>query len=235
MNIFKEDFFLGTFSLENLQEADIAFWTVSKEVDEALGEMKYLLSVYLLFIFRALNSTLTFEAAEGGFKDCTELLCLCGDVYNGIKIARNKNVYYKPEFHEFYPKLKEFIDKHPEYQNQSKSNKVSIFLWINGMFCKFTEYALSKFFDTSKHKLSAHFDIKSIEECYQNMVKITGEELMERLNDAIKKRFMRVPLSEIYFQSTVNQYIDCLTQRDPQTSKYIFRMILDYIKTKENN
>ena len=88
--------------------------------------MKYLLSVYLLFIFRALNSTLTFEAAEGGFKDCTELLCLCGDVYNGIKIARNKNVYYKPEFHEFYPKLKEFIDKHPEYQNQSKSNKVSI-------------------------------------------------------------------------------------------------------------
>jgi len=231
MNIFKEEnLFLGAFSFERLNKVDRQFWLVAKEVDEVLGERKYLLNVYLSYILEAVNSTITFEAAEKGFKDCTELLCLCGDVYNGRKISRNKNVYYKPTFHEFYPHIKEFMDKHPEYQTEGKSNKVSIFLWINGLFCKFTEYAISKFLDRAKQKLVTCSDIKIIDECYQNMVEITGEELMERLNDAIKERFMMVPLSEMYLQSTINQYIDCLTQKDPKTSQYIFRIILDTIE-----
>lgn len=233
MNIFKEEnLFLGKFSLERLNEADRQFWIVAKEVDNILGDRKYLLNFYLSFIFEAMNSTIAFEAAEEGFKNCTELLCLCGDVYNGTKIARNKNIYYKPEFHEFYPHMKEFIDKRSEYQNDDKSNKASIFLWINGLFCKFTEYATNKFFHRAKQKLSACSNIKSLNECYQNMVEITGEDLMEKLNNAIKERFMNVSLSDIYLQSTINQYIDCLMQRDPTTSKYIFRIILDSVKTR---
>lgn len=56
---------------------------------------------------------------------------------------------------------------------------------------------------------------------------------MEKLNDAIRERFMKVSLTDVYSQSTINQYIDCLTQRDAKTSKYIFRMILDSIEVKE--
>lgn len=231
MNIFKEEkLFLGTFSFERLNESDRRFWKAAKEVDEALSDRKYLLNVYLAYILEAVNSTITFEATEKGFKDCTELLCLCGDVYNGTKIARNKNVYYKPAFHEFYSHIKEFIDKHPEYQAEDKSNKASIFLWINGLFCKFTEYSINKFLGSAKQKLVACSDIKIIDECYQNMVEITGRELMERLNDAIKERFMKLSLTDIYLQSNINQYIDCLTQRDPKTSKYIFRIILDTVE-----
>lgn len=56
---------------------------------------------------------------------------------------------------------------------------------------------------------------------------------MEKLNNAIKERFIKVSLLNIYFQSTINQYIDCLTQRDLKTSKFIFRVVLDSMKTKE--
>lgn len=67
------------------------------------------------------------------------------------------------------------------------------------------------------------------------MVEITGKELMEKLNNSIRERFMKVSLLDIYLQSTINKYIDCLMQKDPKTSRYIFRIILDSIKTKENN
>ena len=53
---------------------------------------------------------------------------------------------------------------------------------------------------------------------------------MERLNNAIVERFIKVSLSDIYLQSTINNYIDYLTQQDDLTSKYIFRVILDNMK-----
>ena len=233
MNIFKENSFLGTFSLESLKEADQKFWMIAKEVDEALGDRKYLLNVYLSNILEVINSTQIYTAASEGFNDCIELLCLCGDVYNETKIARNKNVYYKPQFHEFYPHLKKFINEHPECQSEDKSNKLSIFLWINGLFCEFTEYAIKRFFNKANKNLLACVDTDIIDECYRNIVEITGQNLMEKLNNAIKERFIKVSLLNIYFQSTINQYIDCLTQRDPKTSKFIFRVVLDSMKTKE--
>lgn len=65
------------------------------------------------------------------------------------------------------------------------------------------------------------------------MVEIIGEELMEKLNNAIREMFMKISLADIYLQFPINQYTDCLTQRDSKTSKYIFRIILDSIKVKE--
>lgn len=170
MNIFKEKTaFLGTFSFENLKDADHQFWIIAKKVDEALGDRKYLLNVYISYVLEAINSTQVFRAANAGFNDCIELLCLCGDVYNDAKIARNKNVYYKPQFHEFYSRLKNFIDKHPEFQSEDKSNKVSIFLWINGLFCRFTEYAINRFFKEENKNFPPCADIDTINECYKNM------------------------------------------------------------------
>lgn len=201
----------GNFSPERLNEADRQFWLTAKKVDKALESRNYLLNFYLSFIFEAMNSILSLKAAEKGFKDCIELLRLCGDVYNGTKMAKNKNVYYKPAFHKFYPHIKEFTDKHLEYQNKDKNNKVSIFLWINGLFCKFTEYAMRYFFNKQKNNLSVCTEVDTIDECYENIVEITGEELMEKLNDAIKERFLKISLSDICLQSTINQYIDCLT------------------------
>ena len=244
MNIFKgKNFFLGSFSIEHLNEIDRRFWLTAKEVDEALGNRRYLLNVYLWCIFETINSTLVYQVANDGFNDCVELLCLCGDVYKGTKIARNKNVYYKPQFHEFYPHLKEFIDNHPECSNQDKSDKASIFLCVNGLFCKFTEYIMNKFFyqvnknllvcSDLAHSNSVYSYIDIIDECYENMVEIIGEKLMEKLNHAIKERFIRVSLSDIYLQSTINQYIDCLTQRDTETSKFVFRMILESMSKEE--
>lgn len=235
MNIFKQkDRFCGTFSYERLKAADREFWLAAKEVDEALGERNFWLNVYLAFIMNAINSYPIYELAEEGFKGCTELLCLCLDVYNGKKIARNKNIYYEPRFHEFYPHLKEYADKHPECFDKSKSHKSSIFLWVNGLFCKFTDYGMKNFFHRTEKKISKCVEFDSIDECYQKIVEITGEEMMEHLNNAIVERFLKVSLSDIYLQSTINQYLDCLTQRDSATSKYVFRLILDSIKIKEN-
>lgn len=77
MNIFKEkNSFFGTFSLESLKEADRKFWLIANEVDEALGDRKYLLNVYLLNVLEAINSTQVCMAANAGFNDCIELLCL---------------------------------------------------------------------------------------------------------------------------------------------------------------
>ena len=64
------------------------------------------------------------------------------------------------------------------------------------------------------------------------MLNIVGENLMERLNNAIVERFIKVSLSDIYLQSTINNYIDYLTQQDDLTSKYIFRVILDGMKNR---
>ena len=38
----------------------------------------------------------------------------------------------------------------------------------------------------------------------------------------------------LFIQAVIARFAGELCVRDPQTSKYIFRMILDYIKTKEN-
>ncbi len=83
------------------------------------------------------------------------------------------------------------------------------------------------------HSNSVYSYIDIIDECYENMVEIIGEKLMEKLNHAIKERFIRVSLSDIYLQSTINQYIDCLTQRDTETSKFVFRMILESMSKEE--
>ena len=80
MNIFKENSFLGTFSLESLREVNRKFWMIAKEVDEALGDRKYLLNVYLSNILEVINSTQIYTAASEGLNDCIELLCLCGDI-----------------------------------------------------------------------------------------------------------------------------------------------------------
>ncbi len=231
MNIFKgKDRICGTFSLERLKAADRTFWLVAKEVDNALGDMNHLLNNYLANIMHQINTYTVSEVAEQGLDDYTEFVCLCNDVANEKKMARNKNVYQSPKFHGFYPEVKHYRDKHPE--QCEKRNISSVLLWINGLFCKFTDYAMKYLFHKTNTQTSKNIDLESMDECYQQMANIVGENLMERLNNAIVERFIKVSLSDIYLQSTINNYIDYLTQQDDLTSKYIFRVILDGMKNR---
>ena len=61
---------------------------------------------------------------------------------------------------------------------------------------------------------------------------LCNKELMDNLNELLKQRFLIVSSVSAFAQGLTNSFLDCLTERDGQTSKQIFQLILDdYIIT----
>ena len=75
----------------------------------------------------------------------------------------------------------------------------------------------------------------TIQKSFEQISEIVGNQKAQHLESTIDKAFIVCPTAMVFIQAVIARFAGELCVRDPQTSKYIFRMILDYIKTKENN
>ena len=71
-------------------------------------------------------------------------------------------------------------------------------------------------------------DFIELRNLYQKICDILGSETeMEALNSLFKQRFIIAPTMAIFLQGATNQLLFNLLQRDPETSKQVFQLVID--------
>ena len=216
MNIFKkEKDIYGRYSSERTHNSAEEFFTAVKRIKTKLGDRSYKLDRYIGMLLEAIHCTLNQDAAEEGFSVYSELRGIC------LSILKGGSKYNE---HGFYSTAKDFMENH---RLPYKEWYTLLEIYCVLLTPKFTDYAAKIYKNQLKDKIRSVFDIVALMCDYKDLANIVGETEMDKLNEAIKARFLIYPLMESFLQSITDQYLYCLLHRDVETSKQVFRLLTE--------
>lgn len=191
--------------------------TEVKRIRLKLGRQGYLLDNYLSMLLKAANTKLSFEAAEDGFTDSSDLRLLCTDLI--YHIGEKKS-------HLQYALVQRAFEKNPDIAKYQES-QTQINLLSALCFDEYLPFAAENFLFKLKKEIDEEYDLPAHRALYRNIVEVVGAPTMERLNLNLRQCFLTVPLLSLYIQGFTNDLLYCLTTRDEETSKQIFQLLLD--------
>ncbi|MBZ0098597.1 MAG: hypothetical protein K8F30_05910, partial [Taibaiella sp.] len=159
--------------------------------------------------------TLAYEAASEGFETASQLQELCFDVMDGSNVHKE---------HPFYQTVKKSFDGRAD-PHQEKFTAMSLHCVY--LADTFLEHATKLFLEEQDEKLNSVLDDVKLCELYKKISCLIGEELMEKLNLILKQRFFIVSAVASFIQGLTNDLLLCLTERDDETNKQIFQLLMD--------
>ena len=92
---------------------------------------------------------------------------------------------------------------------------------------EFLPFAVKHFLREAEHRINDNCDIPKLKGLYQCISEVVGEPLMETLNLRLKQRFLTAPLVPVFVQGATNDLLYCLLNRDSETSKQVFQLLMD--------
>lgn len=215
MNIFKDqEGILLEPSYTSIQESMDRFWNLAKEIVGDLGPKGYYLDEYLSIIFETLSkvdlialSDIINEICRSIFYDCR---IVCG--------MKNK------EKSEFYDIIKNYIDEHPlNYEHDyTKFEFYTANILMNNLGTFSQKYKLFL-----EERFLSDIDYILSNEIYDKISYIIGEKRMEQFNETICEAFIFCPIIVTVTQQIAIRGIQMLTYRDPETSKKIYRIMVE--------
>lgn len=217
MNIFEnESGILGSASVDELKRSFKEFLRQATEIRIRLGKQGYLLDKYLSYLFEATNGILAYEAASEGFETEGTLNSLCAEILKGDT---------KSNGHPFYEQVKTFIDAHP-LKYQESFTKLSLYDVM--LSSGYLESVYEQYYADLVADIRAFLDIVDLNNLYSKICEtLGGEKEMEHLNLLFCQRFLIVKATDIFLQGMTNQLLYSLTNRDRETSKQVFQLLLD--------
>lgn len=223
MNIFQDnDSFLGCLDSGLTEDSLLSIFKLAKQIRLRLGKQGYLLEHYLSMIFEAIsNGNLSHECADEGFETGGGLQGLLFHVLDGTE-SQNP--------HPLYPRMKEIYEQYADkliFQESYTKLSILVFLLADEMMKSSTE----KYVQEQKNDMAGVVDTIRIQEVYEKISHITGESMMEELNQRIKQRFLIAPATALFAQGFTDELLYKLTYRDVETSRQIFQLLMDVIPT----
>ena len=215
MNIFMEteDYVKGL-SVDSVIEAELEFFKVMKAIRKRLGAKQYLLDQYVKKTLGAINHHLSYEHANVGFEECGSLRRICTEVLNGCG----------DKSHPMYSAVKGQIEKYRVKFQEPETLRAVAFTVVFGEFLK---VSTEQFIQGEADELEAIVDNLKQQELFDTISVIVGEQEMEHLNFAIKRRFLLVPAANNYLQGLSNDYLYSFLHRDKETERHVFQILLD--------
>lgn len=215
MNMFMEteDYVKGL-TPDSIVESEKEFFKIFGAIRGRLGGKQYLLDYYVRKTLEAINFTSAYENADAGFQEVGSLRRLCTDILDGGG----------DESDPMFLNVKEKIEKYrPQFQERETLRAIAITL----AFPEFLKLATEEFIAEESDELVSAIDNLKQQELFNTISVIVGEQEMERLNFAIKRRFLIVPAVNNYLQGLSDDYLYSFLHRDKETERHIFQILLD--------
>jgi hypothetical protein len=184
-----------------------------KSMRRMLENKSYLLDHYLSLMLETANTTLIFDAATKGFEAGSDLRRICTNIVTG----RTEKFE-----HPFYEKAEKYIGEHPlDFQE----HVTKIDLYFSSLSDEYLRDVLEKFIEKQTEKFRAVVDTIYLKELYNRIAEVTGKEVMDALNDILRRRFLNITLASAFIQGFTNDLLYCLAHRDCETNKQVFQIM----------
>jgi hypothetical protein len=212
MNVFK-DFsgFCGEVDVERLHADLREFFAVSTEIRGNLGKKAYLLDEYVLNVLRGINANDAFRTMDSVYDVTCEWhqLILLSDEVGG---------------HPLFETFKQYLtEQNQGCQEKPTRDGLCVIALASDFFC----YAIEKYEKDCCDKIRADVDICNVRQFYTDICKMLGGDgLMERLNFAIRQRFVVVSSMAIFAQGLTANLLCSLTDRDIETGRTMLSLSL---------
>lgn len=218
MNIFEtHEGFSGRFDPDSTGGTLLSLLTLARDIRLKLGKQGYLLDSYLSLFLEGANSVLAYDAASDGFERGSELRRLCFDLIDQTK---------KEKDHPFYETgLNTLIAHMDMLRYQERQTKMN--LLYATLADDYLPYAVKYFLRETEGALGNAYDGPKLTQLYQRISEVVREPLMETLNLRLKQRFLVAPLVMLFAQGATNDLLYCLLNRDSETSRQTFQLLLD--------
>lgn len=215
MNIFMEteDYMKGL-SIDSIIESDTEFFTILKRIRERLGVKQYLLDRYVKNTLEAINFRSAYECAEAGEDKSATLRRLCIKVLDG----------QCDESHPMYSAIKNEMEKYRTVFQERGTLCAIVFTIV---FPDYLKLVTQQFIEVETNDKLFGVDVLRQQELFNIISGIVGEQEMECLNFAIKRRFLIVPAINNFLQGLSNEYLDSFLRRDEETERHVFQILLD--------
>lgn len=220
MNIFEHKAnLLGSQEVENSGDSLISLFRLAKQIRLKLGLQGYLLDRYLSLFFEGVSTTLSYEAANDGFMKCGEFQSLCLHVLDGTKPN-------KP--HPLYQRILETY-KMQEKKLSFQEDHTQLYMLLVFLEDELQTYAMENYLKEQVESIGEAIDFFQMQKLYCQISQLVGEPLIEELNLKLKKRFMIAPIAAVFAQGFTDELIDRLRNRDPETCKQIFQLMMEVL------
>ena len=218
MNMFQNlDGLFGCLDSEVTNDSLLSLFRLAKQIRLRLGKQGYLLDCYLSYIFEGLNNTLIHEAADDGFQTGGELPSLLASVLDGTEPKKTRPFYQRMQ--EIYEQQKNVLT----FQERHTNLTILLFSLADEMMAD----ATSRYVVEQANKLNGIVEEVYLQDLFERISHQVGEAMMEELNTKIRQRFLIAPLAAVFAQGVTNELLFQLTDRDRETSRQMFQLLLD--------
>lgn len=218
MNIFEHRLnFFGSLDSEITKNSLLSLFRLAKQIQLQLGKKSYLLDCYLSLFFEGVNAIPIYDAADIGFTKGGELLGLCFHVLDNTEPEESHPLYW--EIQAAYEQYKEILSFQESYTQMC--------LIMFSLEDELLAYTTDKFVKERIKSMNGLVDMVHLQELFNQISLLVGEEVMEDLNKQLKKRFLIAPISAVFAQGLTDELLDRLTSRDPETSRQMFQLFMD--------
>ena len=217
MNVFNSmEGILGDTGTQHLKCTFAEFLEQSRLIRDRLGKQAYLFDQYLSLLLESANAELAYDAASRGFDGESPILRMC------MEILRHKP---KETENPLYDVMKSYIETNPlPYQEDGTKQAV----YCSMLSGEFLESAVKLFKKELTERFRAAVDIVDLRNLYRKICTILGgEDEMEKLHLFFRQRFLIATPVAIFMQAATNQLMYLLLNRDRETSRQVFQIILD--------
>lgn len=218
MNIFGNcEGFLGGSDTGPAEDSTLVFWKLAKELRSRLGDKAELLDRYLSGLLEGIGGTLAYEAADEGFLRGGGLRQLCAGILRGDSSGQERA-------HPLYQTVSEYIDEHPL---PDWGFHTSLSVYHAALADVFLRHAAAEYFAERQRALDA--GVADLRALYWEICVLLGEtEPVERLNEAVRTRFLQAAALPVFLQGMNNDLLDSLLHRDGGSGGPVFRLMLDH-------
>ena len=224
MNIFQNrDSLFGALDSEVVNDSLLSLFRLAKQIRLRLGKQGYLLDNYLTHFFEGVGSELAFAAADEGNHACAEFQLLLEHLLDGTQPRKPHPLY--PRMQEAYEKCADTLIFQEKYTNLCQL----IFMLADELMA----YATAEYVKKQDSELNGVVDGIYLRETYDKISHLAGEAMMEELNQRIKQRFLIAPVAAAFAQGFTDELLCKLSNRDFETSRQMFQLLMDFLPSDE--
>ena len=217
MDVFRDrKLYLGEVNVEELRSAFEELMELARCIRNKLGCRKYMLDWYLLTLLKMANTFLLPDMAEDGLDANDRLYTLVTHSAHQEMLSVHTRIG---------DAVYEYIQAHPLPFLEEETRLAIYMADLSDMYL---EYAAELYVGEKEQIVRCQYDHVYIDELFDSIVGIIGsEEEMERLNELIRTRFMKVKPLDAYLQGYITTFIYNLLHRDIETDRTVLQIYLD--------
>jgi hypothetical protein len=210
----RQDFF-GYFDPQKLKDSTLKIFRIALDIRRRLGGQGHLLDDYLLHVLSSLDVTHAFDAADSGFSEAGKLRELCYSILSGSDELKERPLYEA---------VKQSFTKHP-FCGEARQAIVSLHNIL--LADDFMSGAIQSFLRDEEQKREEILNKPDSRGLRKKIAARIGEDLLERLDQAIRDRLILAPIAAMFMQGLADDLLDCLTYQDEKTGRYAFQLLMD--------